>query len=169
MPPTIISIVGFSNSGKTTLTVALVSNLKARGYKIGVIKHAAHGFDMDRSGKDSYKHKQAGADAVVVSSANTIALVKDVKRGMTPLEIARAYFSDMDLVLVEGCKKEDLPKIEVMGFDEDPAPHFGGHPKILATVSVHPPGQKLHVPHFSFDQADELADFLIEAGAIGNK
>ncbi|SHL23404.1 molybdopterin guanine dinucleotide biosynthesis accessory protein MobB [Desulfatibacillum alkenivorans DSM 16219] len=169
MPPTIVSIVGFSNSGKTTLAVALIASFKARGYKLGVIKHAAHGFDMDRSGKDSYKHKQAGADAVVVASAKRIALVKDVQRDMSPVDVARAYFPDMDLVLVEGYKKEDLPKIEVMGFDEDPTPHFGGHPKILATVSLHPPAQKLHVPHFSFDQADELADFLIEAGAIGDK
>ncbi|MBI9076776.1 MAG: molybdopterin-guanine dinucleotide biosynthesis protein B [Desulfatibacillum sp.] len=165
MPPEIISIVGFSNSGKTTLMVALISCLKTRGYRIGTIKHAAHGFDMDRSGKDSYKHKQAGAEGVVVASAKRIAVVKEVDHDMSPVEIARAFYGDMDLVLVEGFKRENLFKIEVLGFDQNPEPHFSDHPKLLATVGAGSPNNP-PVPHFSFDQADALADFLVRSGAI---
>ncbi len=161
MAPKVLSIVGFSDSGKTTLMIALIASLKARGYRIGSIKHAAHGFDMDRSGKDSYRHKQAGADAVVAASAKRVALVKDVEQDMAPMEIVDAYLSDMDLVLVEGYKRADLPKIETLGFAPNPEPLLGDHPKFLATVGIHAPNQML-APHFSFDQVEDLADFLEE-------
>ena len=166
MPPQLLSIVGFSNSGKTTLAVAVITVLKSKGYTVGTIKHAAHGFDMDRSGKDSFKHKQAGADGVVVSSARRIALVKDVEHDMPPEEISKAFYADMDLVLVEGFKREDLPKIEVLGFDQAPESHFSGHPGLLATVGANSPSNKPSVPHFGFDQAEALVDFLIQSGAI---
>ena len=74
--PAVISIVGHSGSGKTTLIVKLVGELKKRGYKIGTIKHAAHGFDVDREGKDSQKHKAAGADTVILASPDNMAMIK---------------------------------------------------------------------------------------------
>ena len=109
--PVIISVVGNSGSGKTTLLVKLVRELKKRNYKVGTIKHAHHGFEIDKKGKDSYEHKKAGADAVMLVGPKAIAMVKDQPDStLSDLEI---YFSDMDVVLVEGFKRESNPKIEV--------------------------------------------------------
>ena len=118
--PVIISVVGNSGSGKTTLIVKLVQEFKKRNYKVGTIKHAHHGFDIDKKGKDSYEHKKAGADAVMLVGPEAIAIVKDQKDStLSDLEL---YFSDMDVVLVEGFKQESNPKIEVFRSDsgEDP-------------------------------------------------
>ena len=94
--PAIISVVGKSKSGKTTMIEKLIPELKKRGYKIGVIKHAAHGFQMDQKGKDSRRHKEAGADAVMVASSGGFALIRDtVRKSIDELavyfEIGRAH------------------------------------------------------------------------------
>ena len=107
----IISIVGKSESGKTTLIEKLIPELKKRGYRIGTVKHALHGFQIDREGKDSFRHKAAGADTVVVVSPKSIAMVKN--GGGETLDFVVKYFSDMDLVITEGYKRENKPKIEV--------------------------------------------------------
>ena len=103
MPP-MISIVGKSGSGKTTLLEKLVAELKKREYKIGTIKHASEGFDIDKKGKDSWRHQQAGADTVVVASSGKIAMVKNESHDT--LDDLEKYFSDMHLVITEGFKKE---------------------------------------------------------------
>ena len=102
--PPVISIVGKSESGKTTLIEQLLPELKRRGYRIGVVKHAHHGFDMDRKGKDSYRHKQAGADTVMIASPGRIAMIKDV-RGER-LDDLIPFFKDMDLLITEGFKRD---------------------------------------------------------------
>ena len=108
-----ISIVGKQNSGKTTLIEKLIKELIKRGYRVGTIKHNIHGFEIDHRGKDSYRHKKAGAAAVVISSAKQLALVKDIDNELTIDEIKKAYLSDMDIILTEGYKKEKKPKIEI--------------------------------------------------------
>jgi molybdopterin-guanine dinucleotide biosynthesis protein B len=112
MPP-IISIVGKSDSGKTTLLEKLIAEIKNRGYHIGTIKHDTHGFDIDREGKDTWRHKKAGASTVIISSPNKIAVIKDIKEEKPLDTIAAEYLQDMDIIFTEGYKRGNKPKVEV--------------------------------------------------------
>ena len=109
----IVSIVGKSNSGKTTLLVKIIADLTHRGYRIATIKHNRHGFDIDHEGKDSYRHKKAGAHTTVVSSPHQLALVQDVDHDHSFEEIRDKFISGADIILTEGFKVNDYPKIEV--------------------------------------------------------
>ncbi len=109
----IISVVGKSGAGKTTFLEKLVRELKRRGIRVAVIKHDTHGFDIDKPGKDTWRMAQAGSDAVVISSPFKMALVKTVDHDMTPDEIAVYLHGDVDLILTEGYKRGDKPKIEI--------------------------------------------------------
>ena len=100
-----ISIVGRSQSGKTTLIEKLIPELKRRGYRVGTIKHSHHIFDFDKTGKDSWRHKDAGAETVIVASPGKIAMVKNDYRGS--LDDLKNFFDDLDLVITEGYKKEN--------------------------------------------------------------
>jgi molybdopterin-guanine dinucleotide biosynthesis protein B len=101
----IISIVGKSDSGKTTLIEKLVPELTRRGYRIATVKHDVHGFEVDREGKDSWRHKQAGAHTVVISSPKKVALIRDVEKDMTLEEIREKLIQDVDLILSEEYKR----------------------------------------------------------------
>ena len=109
----ILSIVGKSESGKTTLIEKLVPELVRRGYRIATIKHDVHGFDIDRKGKDSWRHKQAGAHTVVISSPWKLAMIRDVDHDAELPELREQYIRDVDLILTEGFKRNNQPKIEV--------------------------------------------------------
>lgn len=112
MPP-IVSIVGKSKSGKTTLIQKLIQELKSRGYRVATIKHAPRGMTFDESDKDSWRHIQAGSEATIISSPNRIVLLKPVAQAVTFDEIARLFGEDYDLILTEGFKQDNAPKIEV--------------------------------------------------------
>jgi molybdopterin-guanine dinucleotide biosynthesis protein B len=157
--PEIVAIIGKSGSGKTTLLEKLIPVMKSRGYKLGIVKHVFHGFEIDREGKDSWRHKRAGADATLVLTADTIAMVKDVHEPSL-LEMA-AYLSDMDLIIAEGFKGSSVPKIEIFRND-DPhrEPLFVGGTSIVALVTD--TGHRPDVPVFSLDDVDSLADFMEE-------
>ena len=109
----VISIVGKSNSGKTTLLVKLIGELKQRGYKLAVIKHSASGFALDQQGKDSWRFAEAGSDTVVLSSEGRIGLTKSVDHEPTLEEVLSLIGGGVDLVLTEGFSGEGAPKIEV--------------------------------------------------------
>ena len=110
MPP-VLSIVGKSESGKTTLIEKLIPELKRRGFRVGIVKHAHHGFEIDRKGKDSYRHRKAGADAVMIASSGQIAMIKNGPGEC--LDDVIPYFDDVDLLLTEGFKGDHAPKIEI--------------------------------------------------------
>lgn len=110
--PPILSFVGHSGSGKTTIIEKLIPELSRIGLKVAVIKHDLHGFEMDKPGKDTWRHKKAGAVATVISSATQIGLVMDVDHDHTPLELA-PLLSFADLVITEGYKRQSYPKIEI--------------------------------------------------------
>jgi len=155
--PVIISVVGNTGSGKTTLIVKLIREFKKRGYKIGSIKHAHHGFDIDKKGKDSYNHKAAGADAVMLVGPEQIAMVKDQQD--SSLSDLETYFSDMDLVLAEGFKRENNPKIEVF--------RSGGSEKPLCIQNnliafVTDSDIDLSAPKFGLDDIETLAELVVE-------
>jgi molybdopterin-guanine dinucleotide biosynthesis protein MobB len=109
----IISIVGKSNSGKTTHLEKIISDLVGRGYRVATIKHNRHGFNIDHEGKDSYRHKKAGAHTTVVSSPHQLALIQDVDHDHSFEELRDKFIDDADISLTEGFKVNDYPKIEV--------------------------------------------------------
>jgi len=110
----VLSIVGRSNSGKTTLLEKLIAALMHQGLRIATIKHSHHQPDMDTPGKDSWRHKQAGAAATLLVGPERMLMVKDVDEVLSPHILAERYFSDFDLLLVEGYAGMDGAKIEVV-------------------------------------------------------
>jgi molybdate transport system ATP-binding protein len=110
----VIGVAGVSNSGKTTVVTQLIKNLSDRGYKIGVIKHDGHGFDIDHPDKDSYRHKEAGARSVMIASKDKYAMIKKTPSGEVALDHLIQSQRDMDIVLVEGYKFSSIPKFEVI-------------------------------------------------------
>lgn len=161
MPPVIL-IVGKSKVGKTTLIERLVPVLKRRGYKVGTIKHAHHGFDIDKKGKDSRRHQEAGADTVVVASRGRIAMVK--KDPWQSLQNLTDYFKDMDLIITEGFKREDKPKIEIFRAAAHKEPSCLDDEKLIAFVTD--TEFKIKVPTFGLEDIDRIADF-IETNVLG--
>ena len=109
----VVNIIGMgSNVGKTVLMEGLISELKSRGLSISTIKHDVHGFDIDKKGKDTYRHRKAGAETVVISSKNRFALIRELEEEINLKDIL-IMLKDKDVILVEGYKKSDLRKIEV--------------------------------------------------------
>lgn len=151
-----LSIVGTSGSGKTTLIEKLIPELKRRGYRIGTIKHTHHPCDVDRRGKDTARHKIAGAETVILASRNRISLVKDMP--CDALDQLMPYMTDLDLVITEGYKRENKPKIEVIRGETGKAPLYDGHPDFIALVSD--TDIDAAVPVFDPDDAPTIADFI---------
>jgi molybdopterin-guanine dinucleotide biosynthesis protein B len=152
----IVSIIGKSGSGKTTLIEKLIPELKKRGYRVGAIKHARHGFDIDRRGKDSHRLKAAGADTVIVAGPDTVAMVKDTPA--VSLEGLAAYVADMDLVVTEGFKSGSNPKIEICRAATGKPPLTPRHACLVAFVSD--TDFDLGVPKFDPDDVATIARFL---------
>lgn len=156
----VISIVGKTDSGKTTLIEKLIIELKKKGIKVGTIKHDVHGFDIDREGKDSWRHFQAGADAVVISSPKKIALIKRIESEYSLDEIAEEYFEDMDILITEGYKRDNKPKIEVYRSNLYPEPLCKKDDNLIAIASDKRIDSS--VPCFDINDASSIADFIQE-------
>jgi len=154
----IVSIVGKSGSGKTTLLEKVIRELTKKGYSVGVIKHDAHGFEIDHEGKDSWKHKRAGATTVALSSPVKFAVIKDVPVEWPPERIIDSYLADSDIVITEGFKKSAFPKIEVIRKANSTKPVCGNDKKLLAFVSDFKASLKL--PVFALDDAKGVALFI---------
>jgi molybdopterin-guanine dinucleotide biosynthesis protein B len=154
--PPILSVVGKAKVGKTTFLTKLIAELVERGYRIGVIKHSVHRFAFAEPGRDTWKHAQAGAQAVAFASMDELALVRLLDRELTIDEIASSL-GDVDLVLTEGYKRAHKPKIEVsrrvLGQEL-----VSRRSEIIAVVSDH--ATDLAVPHFGLDDAVDVADLV---------
>jgi molybdopterin-guanine dinucleotide biosynthesis protein B len=155
----IVSIVGKSDSGKTTLIEKLVPELTQRGYKIATVKHDIHGFEVDREGKDSWRHKQAGAHTVVISSPNKVALIRDVEKDLTLEEIREKLVQDVDLILSEGYKKDVQPKIEIFRKEKHKELLCTKEDNLVAIVS-NKTFDIEGVPCFFLDDINSLAGFV---------
>lgn len=155
MPP-IISVVGKSGSGKTTLIEKLIPVLKKRGYRIGIIKHAFHDLELDKKGKDSWRHKAAGADTVMVAGPRSFIMVKDAPD--ETLDSLKTYFADMDLVITEGFKREDKPQIEVFRTAAHKAPLSAGNHNLIGLVTDS--SVDLKVPRFGLEDVEAIADLI---------
>jgi len=154
----IISIVGKSSSGKTTLIEKLVPELTRRGYRVATVKHDMHGFEVDREGKDSWRHKQAGAHTVVISSPQKVALIRDVEKDLTLDEIRGRWIQDVDLILSEGYKRDVQPKIEVFRKEKHKKLLCAKKDNLIAIAS----NQKLRVgvPCFDLEDMKGLSNFI---------
>jgi molybdopterin-guanine dinucleotide biosynthesis protein B len=155
----IVSIVGKKNSGKTTLIERLIPILRSRGWRVGTIKHDAHSFEIDHEGKDTWRHRQAGADAVCISSPEKLALIRRVEAeyDLDRLE-GEVLRGGLDLILTEGYRSGDKPKVEVVRPGEDSDPLCAGDPSLIAVASEAP--IELGVPYFHTDDAEGLAAFI---------
>lgn len=109
----VISIVGKSNTGKTTLIEKLIPELVNRGYRVATIKHHLHDFDIDIEGKDSWRHRRAGSRATIVATPRKVALIEDVEEDFSIEALRDRYVHDVDLILTEGFKGNPHPKIEI--------------------------------------------------------
>jgi molybdopterin-guanine dinucleotide biosynthesis protein B len=157
--PPVISVVGKSGSGKTVFLEKLISVLKSRGVKIGVIKHDPHGFEIDTPGKDSWRHARAGSATVVLSSPERLALIKRLDEEMTLDALVSTYLQDMDLVITEGYKTGPKKKIEVSRRER--SQHLVSPAQDLIAI-VTDQSFDLRVPHFGLDDAEAVADLLEE-------
>jgi molybdopterin-guanine dinucleotide biosynthesis adapter protein len=171
MSPPLFGVAGWKNSGKTTLMARLISELAGRGYAVSVIKHAHERFDIDHPGRDSYKMREAGARQVALSSPKRFALMREL--GENPeLSFAEilAYAGPCDLVLVEGFKREDFPKIEIRRDGatsrESIADKFPG---IVAIASDRPGEEGTSLPVFHIDDVASMADFVIAKIGLSEK
>ncbi len=156
-----VSFVAKSGTGKTTLLEKVIIELKRRGYRIGVIKHDAHRFDIDHPGKDSYRLTAAGADTMLISSPEKLAVVKNHCESPPIEELVSSYFSDVDVILTEGFKKSGLPKIEVHRAERSPTLLCRGDehdPTLLAVASDVP--LDLDVPLLDLNNPAQVADFV---------
>ena len=157
----VLSIVGSSGTGKTTLMEKLIPEFKSRGFKVGTIKHHIHGFEMDKPGKDSWRHKQAGADVSMISSPDQIGIVMDVVYDHKPDELLQ-FFNNVDIILTEGYKTGDNFKIEIIRPDKKDLPVkplCTGDERLLAVISDF--NIDTDVPKFSTEDIEGLAVFII--------
>lgn len=156
----VINIVGNkSNVGKTFVIEGLIKELKNRGLSVATIKHDIHGFDIDKKGKDTYKHREAGSETVIISSANRLAIIKEVK-DEAKLEELISLARDKDIILVEGYKKSNLRKIEVYrkGFSEK---IISSKEKLIAIAS----DEKIKIENalvIEKDNFKELVDLILK-------
>ncbi|HUW66396.1 MAG TPA: molybdopterin-guanine dinucleotide biosynthesis protein B [Spirochaetia bacterium] len=152
----VISVVGYADSGKTTVMVNLVNALKRRGYRVAAVKHAAHGYEFGAPGKDSSRYYEAGADKVVLVGPGSFTIHERSETHLSLVDIC-AKIDGVDFIIVEGYKRETGPKIGIFreGYSADLAAVVEG---LIAVVSDYP--LELGVPCFSFAQTEELVDFV---------
>lgn len=157
----VVGVAGWKNSGKTRLVERLVAELSLRGLSVSTVKHAHHGFDVDRSGTDSFRHRSAGAREVLVSSSRRWALMHEVKGDEAGLDELLARLSPADIVVVEGFKRESHPKIETRRGDA-PGPELAERdPSVIAIAAERPSGMT-DLPEFHLDDVAGIAGFIIE-------
>lgn len=157
-------VVGWKNAGKTGLMERLVSEFTSRGLSVSTIKHAHHGFDVDQPGKDSYRHREAGATEVLVASAARYAVLHELRDAEEPpLEDLLARLSPVDLVLVEGYKRDRHPKIEAWRA-ENANPLIADGDETVRAIAADQP-LKRAIPVFELDNTIAIADYI--AGELG--
>ncbi len=159
MPP-VLALIGKPNCGKTTLIEKLIPALAEKGVRVGTIKHHHGEIQMDTPGKDTWRHKQAGAQVVLLSSPVGIGLIQDTA-GDTPVEdLVSRYFQEVDLVIAEGYKWSTLPKIEVFRSTVYDEPMQEPGKTLVAMVSDVEIRQDL--PWFKYDDIGSLVEFILE-------
>ena len=173
----VFGIAGYSGSGKTTLLEKLLPRLLALGLRVSVIKHTHHAFDIDQPGKDSYRHRAAGASEVLIASGTRWVLMNELRDAPEPtLEEYLAHFSPCDLVLLEGFKQEAIPKLEVYRPANGTPPLWPDNPHVVAVAcdfSDHDATALFPVdfslPVFDLNDADAIVCFILNTLKIEGK
>lgn len=154
-------VVGWKNAGKTGLMERLVTEITARGFSVSTVKHAHHSFDVDHPGKDSFRHREAGASQVMLASRNRIALMHELRGAAEPtLEVLLAQLAPVDLVLVEGYKRDSHAKIEAHRAVTGNPLIAPDDPTIRAVASDSE--LSLERPVFDLDDTVAIADFILQ-------
>ncbi len=160
----VFGIAGYSGAGKTTLLEKMLPLFRARGWRVSILKHAHHGFDIDQPGKDSYRHRQAGASEVLLASGARWVLMHEMRAQAEPtLDELLRHFSPCDLVLVEGYKSEPIAKLEVYRPANGKPPLWPANPHIVAVASDEPPPPDMPASPTRLDLNDPAAivDFIL--------
>jgi molybdopterin-guanine dinucleotide biosynthesis protein B len=159
--PRVISIVGYSGAGKTTLVEKLIRELSSRGLRVATIKHAHHKVELDTPGKDSYRYKEAGATMSLLLTRDALQLVADAKDNREPEQLAERYMGDADIVLAEGFSHAPGAKIEVLRRACEKPPRCAIDDGLIAIVTdmdeVYP-----ELPHFGLEDIKGIAQFLLK-------
>lgn len=156
----VFGFAGYSGSGKTTLIEKLIPRFVARGLRVSLIKHTHHGFDIDRPGKDSYRHREAGCQEVMVTSNQRWALMHELRGEAVPtLEDHVAVLAPCDVVLVEGYRSWPMPKLEVFRPTVGHPPLFPQDPDIVAVASDAPVDTRL--PVLNINDGARIAEFVL--------
>ena len=154
----IVSIVGKSDSGKTTLLEKLTAELTQRGYKVASVKHDAHDFEIDKEGKDSWRHKKAGATTTIISSPHKVAALSNTDRDLRLSELRDRFVLEEDIILSEGYYRDTQPKIEVSQKERPYKLLCSNDKSLIAVASKYP--MKLAVPWFHLDDIKSIVDFI---------
>ena len=161
-------VTGWKNNGKTTLVTRLVTEIAARGIGVSTVKHAHHGFDLDSPGKDSWRHREAGAYEVMISGGARWALMHELRgEAEPPLADLLARLSPVDLVIVEGYKRDSHRKIEVRRAEAARGLIAEGDPSIRA-LATDSPLESFDRPQFDLDDISAIADFVLAARVVGD-
>jgi molybdopterin-guanine dinucleotide biosynthesis protein B len=164
----VVGFAGFSGSGKTTLVERLIPALKLRGLRVSVVKHAHHDFDIDQPGKDTHRHREAGAFEVVVASDRRLALMREFEQParLTVHQLLAELYDGVDWVLVEGFKSSNLLKVEVWRADAGKPARYPDDDFIVAIATDSPdrlPEPTLR-PVLDLDAPDAMAQWLVDNG-----
>ncbi|MGD9159092.1 MAG: molybdopterin-guanine dinucleotide biosynthesis protein B [Desulfobacteraceae bacterium] len=154
-----VIIAGWSGSGKTTLVEKLLPALKKKKLKVGTVKHHHGALSLDKPGKDSWRHRQAGADKTIIASPDSVGMIMTINHEPV-LDELLYYMSDMDIVVVEGFKKEKWPKVEIFRSAVHEKPGFLDDPDLIAIASD--TELESTVPVFDLDNPEKLADFIAD-------
>ncbi|NCQ23010.1 MAG: molybdopterin-guanine dinucleotide biosynthesis protein B [Rhodobacteraceae bacterium CG17_big_fil_post_rev_8_21_14_2_50_63_15] len=156
----IYGVTGWKNAGKTGLMERLVAEMVARGLRVSTVKHAHHSFDVDHPGRDSYRHRQAGAGEVLLASRNRVALMRELRGAGEPrLDDLLAMLAPCDLVLIEGYKRDRHPKVEAFRAETGNALIAPGDPTIRAVASD--VALDLDRPVFDLNDTSAIAEFIL--------
>ena len=160
----VFGFAGYSGSGKTTLIENIIPVLVSQGIRVSLIKHAHHAFDVDQPGKDSYRHRQAGASEIMLTSAKRWILMHEILDQQEPeLPEQLRRMSSCDIVLIEGFKKQPIPKLEIHRKAHGVPFLFTDDPHIVGIATDEPLDTKL--PQFSLDNYVALSAFVLDRAA----
>ena len=183
MPKNIISIVGLSGSGKTTVLEKLITELSERGLKVGTIKHSCHPHPVDAPGKDSWRHREAGAVSTIFIGPEAMQFVTkvttppDSEDGPSPESLTQEYLADMDIVLVEGFHQAKCPRLEVVRKERSLKPFSKPSDGLVALITDvteeecddAEEGSIAKLPRFGLNDIADIADFIEETLGVDSK
>lgn len=160
----IIAIIGWKNSGKTTLTERIIAELSARDLRVTSLKHAHHAFDIDHQGTDSFRHRKAGAVTTILASSHRIAMMQELGDNDAPsLDTLRAMLPPSDITIAEGYKRASIPKIALWdGVDKAQAMQWLEDPHVTALVSRNGAEYPANIPQFQADEISAIADHALK-------